>query len=173
MLCDKLLLNRIAANDYDIYIQEAATDKWQTQLDKALLNKIFSLTECHAFYLNLLCNELWKSDQAPIINDVSAAWHTCYDVEKRRLMSEIGKLTINQQKVIKALAVNPTQQPSSQQFLSQVELSISSVRLALRTLIERDVIYQISQEDSRLPAVRAGQYRLIDPLLAYMLRQYQ
>jgi AAA+ ATPase superfamily predicted ATPase len=172
MLCDKIFLERISSNDYIPYIQRAAVAKWKTEIDERLLRKIFILTELHAFYINLLCNELWKKTKLPKIDDVTEAWISCYEIEERRIISELEKLTNNQQDILKALAFNPTKEPNGQKFLKEISLSISSVRLGIKSLLEKDMIYCVRKDDPMLPGIQKGEYRILDPLIAYALRRY-
>ncbi len=172
MLCDKMLLDRMSAIDYQPYIQKAALSKWRTKLDNLTLDRILLLTELHPFYVNLLCNELWKSDNKPTIENVVNAWNNCYETEKRRLVAEIEALTTNQQKLLQALAVNPTTEPTSNQFLQLVGLSTSSVKTGLKSLIDKDMVYQIKKVDLMLSGVMENQYRVLDPLVGFALRKY-
>lgn len=172
MLCDKLFLNRMMATDYQPFIQNAAKQRWHKTLDMHVLNRILLLTELHPFYVNLLCNELWKHKNAPEIDDVALAWAACFDMEERRIIAELEKLTKNQQDILKFLSVEPTNEPTSQAVLSAVGLSISSMRLGIKTLLEKDMIHLIKKEDPELPGIKIGQYRVLDPLISFALRKF-
>jgi uncharacterized protein len=172
MLCDKMLLDRMSSADYHPHIQKAGQARWKTTLSDEVLTRIFTLTELHPFYINMLCNELWKRDKAPNINAVTDAWLICYETEARRLVAEIEKLTINQQDVLKTLAANPVQEPNGHHFLHLVKLPLSSVRLCIRELLKKDMIYLVKKEDPQLSGLKKGQYRVLDPLLAFALRKY-
>ncbi len=176
MLCDKILLGRMSSEDYKPYIQVAAKNKWGKHIDDTVLNRILTLTELHPFYVNLLCNELWKGQsptvKIPVVDDVTQAWVACYETEERRLISELEKLTTNQQDILKAIAQNPIDEPSSQKFLTDVGLSLSSVRAGMKSLIEKDMIYRVKTHDINIPSLKKGEYRVLDPLLAYALRKY-
>lgn len=172
MLCDKLLLDRMSSFDYHPHIQKAAQIRWGSNIDAIVLNRIMTLTELHPFYVNLLCNELWKNNKDPTIGDVSAAWHTCYTTEERRLVVELERLTSNQQDILKALALEPIYEPSGQKFLSLLKLPLSSTRIGIKTLLEKDLIYIVKKEDPNLPGIKKGQYRVLDPLLGLALRKY-
>jgi AAA+ ATPase superfamily predicted ATPase len=173
MLCDKILLDRMSSADYHPHIQKAAHDKWKKTLSEDVINKILTLTELHPFYVNLLCNELWKKDKVPNRNDVSLAWLTCCETEERRFVSELEKLTSNQQDILKLLARSPVQEPTSNDFLQQIQLPLSSVRLGIKALLKKDMIRKVKKEDAQLPGIKKGQYRVLDPLLAFALRKYE
>jgi AAA+ ATPase superfamily predicted ATPase len=172
MLCDKILLDRMSSEDYIPYIQEAAQGKWKKNIADAALHRILILSELHPFYVNLLCNEGWKEKKIPLIEEVTKAWMACYETEERRLISELEKLTANQQDILKSLAQNPVNEPNSQRFLSEAGLSLSSVRAGIKSLLEKDMIYCVKKEDTHVPSLQKGQYRVLDPLLAYALRKY-
>lgn len=183
MLCDKIILDRMSSEDYRPYIQNAAVAKWGKSIDDLVFNRILTLTELHPFYVNLLCNELWKNPVMSDKNDkshggilsgddVTKAWVACYEIEERRLISELEKITPNQQDVLKAVARSSVKEPTSHQFLSEVGLSLSSVRAGIKALLEKDLIYQVKKEDVNIPILKKGLYRVLDPLLAYALRKY-
>ncbi len=183
MLCDKILLNRMSSKDYISYIQDAAQDKWGKPIDQSVLNRIFGLTELHPFYVNMLCNEIWhgeaaylkhskRSGQMPTVDDVMNAWLMCYEIEDRRLVSELEKLTANQQDILKTIAQTPVSEPGNQKFLAEVGLPLSSVRIGVKALVDKDMVHRVKNEDPLIPALKKGQYRVLDPLLAYALRRY-
>jgi AAA+ ATPase superfamily predicted ATPase len=173
MLCDKIFLDRIASADYAGYIQEAAYGKWKKPINELVLNRILTVTELHPFYVNLLCNELWKASKAPTTTDqVMAAWLACYELEERRLIAELEKLTPNQQNILKVLALAPVAAPMGQKFLQDTSLSLSSTRIGIKSLLEKDMIYQLKRSDANIPSMQKGQYRILDPLLGYALRKY-
>lgn len=172
MLCDKILLDRMSSADYEPYIQEAAQAKWKVPISEMMLEKILVLTELHPFYVNLLCNEIWKNNKMPKAEIVHQAWAACYETEERRLISELEKLTKNQQDILKALAFMPTQESNSRKFLNEARLSLSSVRAGIKSLLEKDMIYQVKREDVKLPDMKKDQLRVLDPLLAYALKKY-
>ena len=172
MLCDKLLLDRMSSDDYHPHIQKAALDRWGVRIDEMVINRILTLAELHPFYVNFLCNELWKSNRTPSMDEVTAAWITCFETEERRLVVELERLTNNQQDILKAIALHPVSEPTSQAFLNGLNVPLSSVRLGIKSLVEKDILYVVKKEDSNLPGIKKGQYRVLDPLLAFTLRKY-
>lgn len=173
MLCDKLNLQRISSKDYRTYIQRVALLKWKKELSEQVFKQIMVYTELHPFYVNMLCNKLWLMDKLPDIDDVFSAWSNCFEDEERRLVAEIEKLTVNQQDLLKALAIKPVIEPTGQQFLTTMGMAYSSIRLAIKTLHEKDMIYLVKEEDEAIPNLKRGQIRVLDPLLAFALRKYQ
>jgi AAA+ ATPase superfamily predicted ATPase len=175
MLCDKIHLDRMSSNDYLPYIQKTARERWKQELDKRAYDVVMQLTELHPFYINMLCNELWNSQSKhpPTHDKVVDAWAHCYDVEERRLIVELERLTSNQQNFMKALAKMPTAEPNSQRFIQMVNMAQSSLHQTINALLEKDMIYKVTLEDEAIPTMRKKQLRILDPLLAYALRKYE
>lgn len=42
----------------------------------------------------------------------------------------------------------------------------------MKSLLEKDMVYRVKKEDINIPSLKEGQYRVLDPLLAYALRKY-
>lgn len=171
-LCDKMIIDRISSDHYIPYLQKTAKKRWGNSIAEEIILRILTITELHPFYINMLCNELWKNEKSPTISCVSTAWQTCYEQEERWTVSEIEKLTNNQQELLKSLALQPTSEPTGQQFVALSGLSTASVRTGLNALVEKDMAYQIKKGDPLLPFLKSGEYRVLDPLIAYALRKY-
>lgn len=172
MLCDKITLDRIASKDYAHYIQKAAQQKWNKELSSDAFRRFMILTELHPFYVNFLGKEIFKNQTLPDETKVADAWNICLENEKRRLILEVENLTLNQQKVLKALAIEPVAEVYSSQFLSKIGMPISSMKACIQVLQDRDLIYQVTLEDPLICHMIKNQYRVLDPLLAFSLRQY-
>lgn len=171
MLCDKLFLDRMFASEHSLYIQAAAREHWGASLDEPTLLRIFTLTEMHPFYINMLCHELWKAEAPPQVPKVVNAWSACLEMEQRRIDAEISSLTLNQQKVLSHFARTPTIEVTSRETLHSVQLSSSSLLAALKNLMDKDMVYTVKHEDPLLSQLKKGEYRVLDPLLSYSLRK--
>lgn len=172
MLCDKITLDRIASKDYADYIQKASKQKWKAELSEDALRKLMILTELHPFYVNFLGRQIFKNPKLPDAKKVSEDWNICLENEKRRFIAEIESLTLNQQKVLKALAIEAEKEVYSNHFLKRVGISISSMKACLQPLQDKDLIYQVAFEDPMVEHMKIGQYMVLDPLFSYSLRQY-
>ena len=175
MLCDKIHLERMGSNHYLPHLDKAAKQCWQQSLDKRAFEGIMQLTELHPFYVNMLCNEIWSraNKKTPSYDKIVDAWQHCYELEERRLVVELERLTSNQQNFLKVLARFPTSEPNSQRFIQMVNMAQSSVYQTINTLLGKDMIYKVTTEDEALPTMRKDQLRILDPLLAYALRKYE
>lgn len=124
-------------------------------------------------YMNMLGNQLLKNERLPDKTDILNSWNECLEMKRRRLVAEVERLTLNQQKVIKFLAHHPVMEPTRQNVLSEVNLSGGSVRLCMQFLLKKDFVIKVTFEDDLLPLLKKDQYRVLDPLLAFSLRKYQ
>lgn len=163
MMCEKIFLGRIAANDYIPYIQEAAKIRWAEELDVTVVERIIALSETHPFYVNFLCSKLWQKDRPPLkIDDVDAGWQECLISEERRLVEELDKLTINQRLVLKEIAeTSNLQAPTATAFLNQVKMPSGTVTPILKALEKKDMLY-VDQD---------GATKVLDPLMKYIFTQ--
>lgn len=171
MLCDKIYLERMHSADYRPHLQTLAMHTWKKELPDRVFSRIMSLTELHPFYVNLLCHKLWQK-ALPDEQMVDTAWHCCMEEESRRIRAELEKLTRNQQDFLKALAVYPTTEPTGQAFSAQSGLPVSSLYQTIKVLSMQDMISRVKQEDDCAPLLQKEQMRILDPLIAYYLKQY-
>jgi len=169
MLCDKLYLKRILSNEYIIHFNKFAKQRWGQDLSTDVIHRILKLTEAHAFYVNILCNKLFNSDIIPLYDDVSKAWELCYENESRRLISELENLSINQQDILRAVAMKSPINPQSAEFSIFSEKSTPTIRQCIKVLMEKDFIYKATHIDPYLDHIQLNQYRVLDPLLRYYL----
>lgn len=155
-LCDRINLQRISQDDYKPFIQNFAKIKWHRSLEDETLSAIFSLSECHPYYLNVLCYKLWLNQKIPNAQDVLSVWKKYVLEEKSNVLSEIDLLSKNQEKMLIALAKYDTEfQPLDKNFLNLTHFSASSAAQSLDVLCKRDYIFMDDQ----------GRYHILDPLI--------
>jgi AAA+ ATPase superfamily predicted ATPase len=158
-LCDRITIDRIAAQEYVPYIQHAAQEKWHKNLTIATINRIFDLTERHPYYLNVLCSRLWDNDFCDIAN-VDQEWYQYLLEEKSQVGAELDLLSNNQRKLLAALARhNGTKVPRGHEFQMLARMSGASISQAIKTLERRDYIYKDT----------TGYYKVLDPLIKAIL----
>ncbi len=162
MLCKKLYLERIRKEHYVDYIQSAVKSKWKSKLDEMVIDRILTLTECHPFYVNLLCSDLWGKKDKPDLQAVDSIWFQCLREEYRRIEASLEPLSVNQLSVLRAIACsNCLSEPTGFDFIQTVGLSVGSVQRALSYLFEHDYIYRCKE----------GIIGVIDPLIKMALRE--
>lgn len=160
-LFDRISLNRVSEEEYTIFLQELARKQWKVPLSEDVLASIFQLTECHAYYVNNICNRLWRLKNCPQFLDVNRAWHALMNEEFSSVAAELSNLTKNQRLVLQGISHFETlTEPTGTAFLNRVSLSHRSVSLAMDVLEKNDLIEPI----------REG-YRIVDPLMKFVLSQ--
>lgn len=161
MMCEKLFLDRIDSDHYYSYIQEASMMQWNEKIRKEIIQRILDLTENHPFYVNFLCNTLWRKNDLPAHSHlVDETWHDCLLMEERRLITELESLTVNQRVLLKAIShANDLKEPTAASFLSPIGLSSGTATQVIKSLLKKDMIF-VDNKNSM---------RVLDPLMKYML----
>ncbi len=160
-LCSVMPLERIHPDEYLKFISRAASSRWGEALPKNLILKILDLTECHSFYVNALCNELWLKEKTPKNEGaIEQIWKTYMIKNKSIIVSEIVALPLNQKKIIKALSNSPEAEPYGIQFSTQTKIPSASIRRAIESLLLKDIIFQDANDC----------YRVLDPAVSYYFR---
>jgi hypothetical protein len=106
-LCELMKLERISLSDYAVFIQAAAKKKWKKELAKNVIQTILDLTECHTYYVGMLCRKLWSSTHIPTTDRVNAIWHNAVFEQFPWIAEDIGDLSVNQRLVLAALGHEP------------------------------------------------------------------
>ncbi len=155
-LCDRIILNRIAAEHYQTHIHHASKQTWRQIITEKVVELILSLTELHPYYVNLVCSRLWLNKKPPTLQEVKACWDQLAIEDRSQIAAELDLLSNNQRKLLISLARHGnTSALLSKEFSRLANLSTSSVAQALAVLEKKDYIYQDV----------AGCYQLIDPLM--------
>ncbi len=159
-LCKLIRIDRIHKEDFAKFIQEASVVKWGKPLDNYVVEKILGLTECHTFYVNYLCRQLWGYKEMPTEDAVEQEWERYVKNQLPWITDDIARLSANQRAVLSALVINPTKEIFKQQFLDQVGLQISSIKRAIDSLQKSNMVYKNEN----------GVYFVLDPAIANHLR---
>ncbi len=160
-MCDRIVLDRIAAEDYIKFIQRAAQKKWGSGLKSAVLNSIIGITNRHPHYMNVLCNKLWHLSSLPRLKDVESSWMTYVSGERQRVSTEINALSNFQREFLTLLATKPTSQPRSSSYLKASTIKSGTVGQLLDKLLTQDLIFVDAE----------GVYRLIDPVIEETIKR--
>jgi len=158
-LCDRIILDRISAVEYQKYVQHAAKLTWKKTLDLAVIEKIIDITERHPYYVNLICSKLCKGG-LPDIHTVITTWQQYIAEERSQVANEIELLSKNQRKLLAVLArCQGTDAPRSREFEHKAEMSGATIAQALEFLERRDFIFKNEQRF----------YVVLDPLIKAVL----
>lgn len=160
-LCDEMKLDRIDSAYYFPFIQKAAKAMWDKKISDECIHKILELTECHPYYVNKLCRILWVKDALPTPELITTTWQQYVEVQKTDWILEmIGKLSVNQRKVLTGLAKFSQSEMSGKNFYNKLQISASSLQRVLETLRSKDLVYKTDNH-----------YRILNPVIKFTLEQ--
>ncbi len=160
-LCDRMTLDRINENEYEIYIQEVAKKTWNETLDSRIIENIFSCTERHPYYLNLLCSRLWMRKKISA-EDVIEIWQNYTLEERSQVGTELDLLSNSQKKLLIALArCGGTAAPRSSDFEIISGMPGATITQALKFLEKKDYIFKD----------KSGKYSILDPMFKAVLSE--
>lgn len=160
-LCRKRSLNRIDASHYQTLLNRIAKLTWQKPPPPNVFDQIMFYSKRHPYYVNYLCDVLWmQCTQLPREQEVDVAWQTVVEEESSDAHAEIGRLSLQQKKILKYIAQYPSQLLLSAQALQAIGIAQSSLAGALTKLIEKDLV---EKEEHR--------YIIINPVTEFLLKQ--
>lgn len=164
MLCERIILDRINENHYVEFINKIALKTWGRHFSVETLSEIFTLTDRHPYYINVLCNALWKAcdnkSHPPDAALVKKIWREYIYTERTRISRELSYLSFGQRKILTAISFGHTTELTGKPFLQKVGITGPSVISALDVLEERDLVGL--KEDKN--------YFVIDPLMKASLQ---
>lgn len=153
-LCDLIKLDRITDDHYYPFIKKALKKMTYANIDHESIGAILALTENHPYYVNLLCSKLARKKEFSV-KIVEECWIQCAYEGKAQMERELGLLSFNQRKLYIGLArFGDNKRPTDKKSLEMMGLTSASLLQALRTLIERDYVFQNNE----------GYYKVLDPL---------
>ncbi|MHB1948216.1 MAG: AAA family ATPase [Gammaproteobacteria bacterium] len=160
-LCQTITIERMDKEIYIYHLQHLAQLKWKKKisLSSEIIEQIFTYTELHPFYMNVLCQLLWEDNNIPSIEKITTVWHNYVKAQKHIISHDITELSANQRKIIIALAKTPTKEIQSIEFTAPIKISASSAQQSLEVLLFKDLVYK--RDD--------GFFCLLDPAMKYYL----
>lgn len=158
-LCQTIQLDRIKKEDYFTHLQNLATVKWGKNFPVEAIDHIFTNTELHPFYLNVLCQILWGENQMPSAEAIDTAWHTYVKTQRSIISHDIMELSPNQRKIMIALSKKAVKEIQAIEFSHALKISASSIQQAVDVLLRKDLIFQTEDRF----------YATLDPAMKYYL----
>jgi hypothetical protein len=157
-------INCIAVEHWIPFIKERFLIKG-ISLEDSIIEDIFSLTEGHPFYTQMICDILWdscESGQEPDKNILSEALRTLLDRESEGFNAVWESLPSNPKKMLIAAAFEkPLVQPFSGNIVSKYNFANpSSARNGLEYLVTHDLLECLK-----------GTYYISDRFIALWLRR--
>jgi len=157
-LCFQMYLAKISAEHYYQHLNKFSKKEWQKNLPQEALNSIILLTQCHPYYVNVLCEKLFYETVIPNEASVIKSWRQVCLEEQGAVSRDLELLTTKQKQLLSEIAKTPDlKEPSSKSFVSKVNLTPKGVLDALETLYKHDLVEKNTQ----------GIISVIDPVLAY------
>jgi hypothetical protein len=157
MLCDRISIDRIQKADYINYLNKVAKKTWKKDLDSAVIEGIFKLTERHPYYMNVLCDKIWVNCETtiPKAEHVPILWKNYILQEQSKIAKDISTLNTSQKKLLIAIAHGLSKDLSSKVALQKFDLTSGAVYKSLKRLEEQDYINKNKE----------GEYFIVDPLI--------
>lgn len=155
-LCTTISLKRISKSDHVEFIQKHAEKKWHKALKEETMNTILKLSECHPYYVKLICSYFWQNDEYPTSAKVVNFWNSYIETQKPIIAYDLALLSNNQKTILKDLAEHPANQPYSNENLLRTRLTIASQKEAIKKLLLKDFLFQDE----------FGFIRLLDPAVS-------
>lgn len=154
-LCERITLDRIHEKDYEPHIESSAKITWGDRLDNDALTRLFSITERHPYYLNLLCSRLMHESEKPTLKTIESLWFKYVNEERSHVGSEVDLLSKNQKKLLTILSrVDGTSSPLGREFLHLSKMSKTSIDQSLTFLERHDYVIK-----------KDGVVMVLDPLI--------
>jgi hypothetical protein len=155
-----LKIDKIERKEYSSFIIKKFNEKGR-KADATIIDQIMDWTECHTYYLQLLCNRLY-------ITGATAITEALWKEEALRLLSEQepvffnyrGMLTLSQWQLFKAIASEGyLYEPTSKEFIMRYGLgSGATILRSIRALLRMELIYYDFNKDGK-------KYYMINDLL--------
>ncbi len=157
-LCHKMAIHRISVDHYKTFINKFAKIVWKQPISDSVLDEIFSCTQLHTYYINILCGYLFELDNLPTEGDVITCWKRVCSEEQSSVAKEIEFLTLKQKQLLNEIAKHPgLKEPTAKSFVKNVNLTPKGVSGAIDVLLKHDLIEKLE----------TGVIRIVDPVLDY------
>lgn len=160
-LCQKITLDRIKSEHYRSFINTLSKRQWGRPLVDDVLQAMFDVTECHPYYVNILCAYLFQLECFPEEVDVIDCWEKIAKEEQSSVAKDIEFLTGKQKQLISAIAKHPhLKEPTAKNFVQKINLTPRGILNAIKVLLKHDIVERLTSDE----------IRIVDPVLKYWLR---
>jgi hypothetical protein len=158
-LCQTMPVLRMSKASYLAQFEKLAHKKWCKNISPEAIESIFTVTELHPYYVNVLCQLLWEKANVPDSACVNSVWHDYVKTQRQFISHDMMALSANQKKILVALAKSPTKAIQSSSFTVPLKISASSAAQSLAVLLEKDFCFK--DEDDN--------YQVLEPAVSYYL----
>ncbi|WP_063664332.1 AAA family ATPase [Aliivibrio fischeri] len=153
-------LRRIEGKHYKKHFNQLAMNKWGSPLTDDVVEAILRYSECHPYYVNSICSDLWLLPELPVIEDVDDTWNEVINLSEREEKGLILSLSTNEKKVLSGISRGITTKLLSMSAASEMGLAIGSIQRSLQSLLNKDIIEQDN-----------NQYYVINPVISAIARR--
>lgn len=144
-----LFLSNIPQEKYNVFIKKVFK-KYKRTITNDAVDFILNWTKKHTYYTQALCNKVFAQNNDKItIEDVYKSCDTILKEQENIFYQYRNLLTKSQWKLLTAIAKEESvSQPTSFGFISKYDLgNPSSVRRSLLSLIDKEMVYEISNKE--------------------------
>lgn len=137
-------IDKIESKVYTSFIK-SHFDERKREISEAIIHEILDWTNCHTYYVQLLCNRIFRSGENKISTEV-------WQLEASKIIKENelfffnyrSMLSPQQWKLAKAVAKqSQVTEPSSKKFISAHDLgSPATVLRSLEALLKKEILYK-------------------------------
>ena len=153
-------IERISKNCYLDHIKPIWEKQYNNTFDMTVFEYAMKVTQRHPYYVNYIFSELWLSDTHPTLDDANDAWRKIVDEELNENKNMILNLKSNEKKALKAIAIKPTKQITSNEFIQLSGIPTGSAKKTINQLVDKDLIY-----------LNDGKYHVVNPALGALAQE--
>jgi len=153
-----VVLQEITPEDFVLFIMDKFSASGKS-CSKDAAEEIYRLVRGYPYYVQKLSLFVW--DMTERIVEPSAVQRSYAELVKSEEAEFVGTwsgLTLNQKKLLRAIADEPTYSPYGKDFLARYDLSVGGAQGAMKTLLELDIVEQVAEGEKKL-------HRVTDPVL--------
>lgn len=164
-LCERIALERIDAQIYQAYIENAAEITFGAKLDLQVIDTILRISERHPKRTYNLCHQLWVSGRSfPFSNeDVSECWEELVRARLSDIRVRLSKLTENELRLLTLIAKGYDKPITGKE--TQQALNVTSPMLVK--------LIQSLQDEDLVAKNKGAKYFMIDPLIKDALVEFE
>lgn len=161
-LCDTIEVKRIPFNEYQNYIYISSQSRWKGVLNKKLIGIILNFTQCHTYDTNAFCSYLFSHfDQSPTEEMIKEKWKDYVEVNAREWTILFDLYNNRKLDVLKHIAKFNGENLTTAEAVEKSGLSSAIISQNIRILEQDDMIEKLEK----------GKYRIISPVLDYLLKK--
>jgi hypothetical protein len=125
---------------------------------KEIADYIYNQVRGYSYYVQKLSFIVWELTENQVVKPaVQDAYMKLIKMEEMGFTGIWGGLTLNQKKLLRAIAEDPTANPYGMEFIAKHHLSVGGVQSAMNVLRDEDNIEQVEED-------KVKTYRVTDPV---------